>query len=69
MSLLEIRGLDIFFRTANGSIKVVCDLNFQIEEAEIFGLVGESGCGKTLTALSIMGILPHNAFAEEEKKG
>ena len=66
MSLLEVRGLDIFFRSANGSIKVISDLNFEIKEAEVFSLVGESGCGKTLTALSIMGILPHNAFAEGE---
>jgi len=64
--LLEVRTLDISFRSTNGSIKVVSDLNFSIEEAEVFGLVGESGCGKTLTALSIMGILPHNALAEGE---
>ncbi|MBM4129147.1 MAG: ABC transporter ATP-binding protein [Nitrospira sp.] len=66
MPLLEVRTLDISFRSTNGSIKVVSDLNFSIEEAEVFGLVGESGCGKTLTALSIMGILPHNALAEGE---
>lgn len=66
MSLLEVRGLDISFRSARDSIKVVCGLNFAIEEAEVFGLVGESGCGKTLTALAIMGILPENAFAEGE---
>ena len=66
MSLLEVRGLDISFRLAKSPLKVVSCLNFEIEEAEIFGLVGESGCGKSLTALSIMGILPHNAFAEGE---
>ncbi|MDH5202846.1 MAG: ABC transporter ATP-binding protein [Nitrospirota bacterium] len=66
MSLLTLRSLDISFRSTNGSIKVVSDLNLEIEEAEVFGLVGESGCGKTLTALSIMGILPQNAFAEGE---
>jgi len=64
--LLDARGLNISFRSAKGSIKVVCDLNFKIDEAEVFGLVGESGCGKTLTALSIIGILPQNAFAEGE---
>jgi len=64
VSLLTLRSLHIFFRSTSGSIKVVSDLNLEIEEAEVFGLVGESGCGKTLTALSIMGILPQNAFAE-----
>lgn len=66
MPVLEVKGLNISFGLANSRIKVVSDLNFEIEEAEIFGLVGESGCGKTLTALSIMGILPHNAHAEGE---
>ena len=65
-SILEVKGLDISFRSASTSIKVVSNLNFDIKEAEVFGLVGESGCGKSLTALSIMGILPHNAFAEGE---
>ena len=66
MSLLEVRGLDISFRSAEGTVKVVYDLHFKLEEADVFGLVGESGCGKTLTALSIMGILPQNFFASGE---
>jgi oligopeptide/dipeptide ABC transporter ATP-binding protein len=64
VSLLEVRGLDISFTTTGNPIKVVSRLTFEINEAEVFGLVGESGCGKSITALSIMGILPHNAFAE-----
>lgn len=66
MSLLRVRDLTIFFKSTNNPIKVVSILNFEIKEAQVFGLVGESGCGKSLTALSIMGILPHNAFAEGE---
>jgi oligopeptide/dipeptide ABC transporter ATP-binding protein len=66
MALLNIKDLSIFFRSIKGSIKVVSGLNFEINEAEVFGLVGESGCGKSLTALSIMGILPQNAFAKGE---
>ncbi len=66
MSLLKLRDLNIYFKSAKKSINVVSNLNFEIKEAEVFGLVGESGCGKSLTALSIMGILPHNAFAEGE---
>ncbi|NWF52144.1 MAG: ABC transporter ATP-binding protein [Nitrospirae bacterium] len=66
MSLLEIKNLNVFFRSKENPIKVLSCVSFQIEEGEVFGLVGESGCGKSLTALSIMGILPHNAFAEGE---
>ena len=66
MSLLKVKGLDISFGSINNPAKVVSCLNFEIEEAEVFGLVGESGCGKSLTALSIMGILPQNAFAQGE---
>ena len=66
MSLLTVKGLDISFGPINNPVKVVSQLNFEINEAEVFGLVGESGCGKSLTALAIMGILPQNAFAEGE---
>ncbi len=66
MSLLQVRDLNITFRSTDNPIKVVSSLNFEIEESRVFGLVGESGCGKSLTALSLMGILPHNAFAEGE---
>jgi oligopeptide/dipeptide ABC transporter ATP-binding protein len=64
VSLLEVRDLNIFFKSTGNPTNVVSCLNFDINEAEVFGLVGESGCGKSLTALSIMGILPQNAFAE-----
>jgi oligopeptide/dipeptide ABC transporter ATP-binding protein len=66
VSLLQIRDLNVSFRSSNKPIKVVANLDFEIAKAQVFGLVGESGCGKSLTALSIMGILPHNAFAEGE---
>jgi oligopeptide/dipeptide ABC transporter ATP-binding protein len=64
VSLLDVRDLNIFFRSAEKPVKVVSSLNFDIRESEIFGLAGESGCGKSITALSIMGILPPNAIAE-----
>lgn len=66
MSLLEVRDLNIFFKTTESPVPVVSGLNLQIAESEIFGLVGESGCGKSITALSVMGILPPNASAEGE---
>jgi oligopeptide/dipeptide ABC transporter ATP-binding protein len=65
-SLLNINNLSVSFKTDKGRIKVVSNLSFDIKKAEVFGLVGESGCGKSLTALSILGILPNNAFAEGE---
>lgn len=65
-SLLDINNLSVSFKTDKGPIKVVSNLSFDIKKAEVFGLVGESGCGKSLTALSILGILPNNASAEGE---
>jgi oligopeptide/dipeptide ABC transporter ATP-binding protein len=64
VSLLDVRGLTIYFRTSGAPVPVVSGLDFYIGESEIFGLAGESGCGKSITALSIMGLLPSNAFAE-----
>ncbi len=66
MSLLGVRDLNIFFRSATEPVNVVSNLNFNIKESEIFGLAGESGCGKSITALSILGILPSSARAEGE---
>ena len=66
MSLLAVRDLNIFFRSSAQPINVVSNLNFAIAESEIFGLAGESGCGKSITALSILGILPSLAYATGE---
>jgi oligopeptide/dipeptide ABC transporter ATP-binding protein len=62
--LLNINNLSVSFKTDKGPLKVVSDLTIDIRQSEVFGLVGESGCGKSLTALSILRILPPNAFAE-----
>jgi oligopeptide/dipeptide ABC transporter ATP-binding protein len=64
VSLLDVRDLNIFFKSAGKPVNVVSGLEFSIEESEIFGLAGESGCGKSITSLSIMGILPSNAFSK-----
>jgi oligopeptide/dipeptide ABC transporter ATP-binding protein len=66
VSLLAVRDLNIFFSTAAQPVNVVSNLNFDIAESEIFGLAGESGCGKSITALSILGILPSLAHATGE---
>jgi oligopeptide/dipeptide ABC transporter ATP-binding protein len=66
VSLLAVRDLNIFFRSSAQPVNVVSNLNFDIAESEIFGLAGESGCGKSITALSILGILPPRAYAAGE---
>ncbi len=60
-SLLSIENLSVSFSTAAGSVRAVRDLSVQIGEAEFLGLVGESGSGKSVTAHSILGLLPPNA--------
>ncbi|MEW6115534.1 MAG: ABC transporter ATP-binding protein [Nitrospirota bacterium] len=63
-SLLSIEHLSVFFKTDTGLLNVIADLSLDIQRAEIFGLVGESGCGKSLTALSVLRLLPPNAVAK-----
>ena len=58
--LLSVRDLSISFRTPKGLIKVVDSINFDIHGGECLAVVGESGCGKTVTALSIVGLLNRN---------
>ena len=56
--LLEVRNLTTEFRTDQGSVRSLHSVSFRVERGEALGLVGESGCGKSVTALSIMGLLP-----------
>ena len=56
--LLEIRNLKTYFRVRGGVVKAVDDVSLSIDEGETLGLVGESGCGKSVTAASIMGLIP-----------
>ena len=55
--LLEVKNLQTQFPTRGGLVKAVNDVSFYINEGELLGLVGESGCGKSITALSIMGLI------------
>jgi oligopeptide/dipeptide ABC transporter ATP-binding protein len=59
--LLVVRDLRTHFRLENGWVKAVDGVSFRLDDGEAVGLVGESGCGKTTTALSLMGLLPGNA--------
>ncbi len=57
-TLLDINHLSVSFRTADGDAKAVDDVSFSIAEGETVGVVGESGCGKTVTALAILRLVP-----------
>ncbi|WP_096189749.1 ABC transporter ATP-binding protein [Evansella halocellulosilytica] len=56
--LLEIKNLRIHFRSDEGTVKPVNGVSFQVNEGETVAVVGESGCGKSLTSLSILGLVP-----------
>jgi oligopeptide/dipeptide ABC transporter ATP-binding protein len=59
---LELDRVSVDFRTATGMASALSDVSLQIAPGEIFGLVGESGCGKTTLSLAAMGLLPDNAI-------
>lgn len=64
MKLLEVRDLHTWFRTAKGELRAVDGVSFDLEHGECLGLVGESGCGKTTSALSICNLLPREGHIE-----
>ena len=55
--ILEVRDLELWFRTDYGKVKILNKLSFDIKESETLGIVGESGCGKSMTSLCIMQLL------------
>ncbi|RMG37237.1 MAG: ABC transporter ATP-binding protein [Planctomycetota bacterium] len=59
--LLSVRNLTVGFRTEGGLRSVLDDVSFDVFSGETVGLVGESGCGKTVTSKAIMRLLPHTA--------
>jgi oligopeptide/dipeptide ABC transporter ATP-binding protein len=56
--MLDVRGLTTTFETEDGLVRAVEDVSFHVEAGKTLGIVGESGCGKSVTALSIMRLLP-----------
>lgn len=60
--LLSVENLGIRFKTNFGIVNGVRDVSFALDRGEILGVVGESGCGKTITCRSILGLLPKNAL-------
>jgi oligopeptide/dipeptide ABC transporter ATP-binding protein len=57
MALLEVDDLRTYFKTRSGDVHAVDGVSFAVERGRTLGIVGESGCGKSVTALSIMGLL------------
>ena len=56
--VIEVRDLSVHFALDEGTLKAVDGLSFAIEQGQMFGLIGESGCGKTVTAQSLMRLVP-----------
>ena len=61
MALLEVDDLRTYFRSRRGDVHAVDGISFSVDRGKTLGIVGESGCGKSVTALSIMGLLTENA--------
>ncbi|TSA50932.1 ABC transporter ATP-binding protein [archaeon] len=57
MPLIEVKNLKTYFYTEDGVVRAVDGVDFVIEQEKTLGVVGESGCGKTVTALSVMGLI------------
>jgi oligopeptide/dipeptide ABC transporter ATP-binding protein len=58
VALLEVNDLRTHFFTREGTVRAVDGISFAVEKGKTLGIVGESGCGKSVTALSIMGLIP-----------
>jgi len=61
MALIDVQHLEIVLQTHRGPARAVRDVSFQIERGQALGLIGESGCGKSITAMALMGLLPESA--------
>ena len=64
--MLEVNNLTINLNTVFGDATAVRNLSFNLYKGKTLGIVGESGCGKSLTALAIMGLLPENSWSDGE---
>ena len=60
--VLEISHLKTYIRQRNSLVHAVDDVSLRVEQGETLGLVGESGCGKSMTAMSIMKLLPNGGY-------
>jgi peptide/nickel transport system ATP-binding protein len=63
---LSVRNLEIDFKTSRGVHRALRNVSFDVRQGEVFGVVGETGCGKTITGLSILRLLPKSATVRGE---
>lgn len=61
-AIVDIRGLSLEFPTYSGPVKALSDISLEVFDGEIVGLVGESGCGKSVTAMALMRLLPEGRY-------
>ncbi len=61
-NILEIKNLDLFFRNDDKDYQAIYDLSLSFEKGKLHSIAGESGCGKTMTMMSVMRLLPKNAL-------
>ena len=59
--LLEVKNLSMHYDTLDGNVDAVKDISFSVKSGESFGLVGESGCGKTSVAMTLLQLQPDNS--------
>jgi peptide/nickel transport system ATP-binding protein len=59
--ILSVKDLNLEFKTSRGILKALSGISFDVQRGEVFGIVGETGCGKTVTGLSILRLLPRSA--------
>ena len=60
MNILEVKNLNMSYKTIDGEVEAVKDVSFTVKEGESFGIVGESGCGKTSVAMSLLQLQADN---------
>ena len=59
-TILEVKNLSMFYQTKSACVRAVNDVSFSIQEGETFGLVGESGCGKSTAARTLIRLMPES---------
>ena len=65
--IVQVEDLKTYFRTLDGEVRAVDGVSLEIKPGESLGLVGESGCGKSVTAFSILRLLPKNSRIAQGK--